>query len=103
MKIKDNTQLEIQRHRYLRHKRSVAQNQVHTYKDAVSPVKVTYKYLGPFNVACIHCGALYSPEERLAKKGNSFGYSCLHGRIPMSPSQFPKELVRLFLRTSLAL
>jgi hypothetical protein len=63
----------------------------------INSLNETYKSLGPFSIACIYCGALHFPEERVGNKGNSFGDCCLHGRIAMSPPQFQNELVCLFL------
>lgn len=58
-----------------------------------------YHALGPFEILCIHCGALHFAEERVSNRinRNSFGDCCLHGRIVMEQPKFSNELVRLFL------
>ena len=74
----------------------LAQSQAYTYKHAINSVNVTYKLLGPLNVACIHSGALHFPVERVANKDNSFEDCCLHVRLALSPPQIQNELVCLF-------
>lgn len=58
-----------------------------------------YHALGPFEILCIHCGALHFAEERVSNRinRNSFGDCCLHGRIVMEQPKCSNELVRLFL------
>lgn len=69
-----------------------------TYKCAVTAA-VQYHALGPFEILCIHCGALHFAEERVSNRinRNSFGDCCLHGRIVMEQPKCSNELVRLFL------
>ena len=90
--------LEEQRRREARRRRDLEMNHLPTYKCAVS-ADVSYYTLGPFEILCIHCGALHFPEERVSNRVNinSFGDCCSHGRIVMEPPQFSNELARLFL------
>ena len=90
--------LEEQRRRNERRQRALLLNPLRTYKLAVTS-DVSNHTLGNFNVACLHCGALHFPEERVSNRThrNSFGDCCLHGRIELHPPKFPNELVRLFL------
>lgn len=90
--------LEEQRCRDGRRRRALELNNcLPTYKCAVTAA-VQYHALGPFEILCIHCGALHFTEERVSNRinRNSFGDCCLHGRIVMEQPKFSNELVRLF-------
>lgn len=89
--------LEEQRRRNARRQRHLLANPIKpTYKVAVQS-DVTCHRFGEFNVACVHCGALHFPEERVGNKNNnSFGDCCLKGKIDIQHADFPNELARLF-------
>lgn len=88
-----------QRHRTANNRRDEQLYRPLSYKAAASNI-VEYNKLGPFNVQCIHCGALHFPEERVQNRvnPNSFGDCCLHGRINQPAPLFPNELALLFTR-----